>query len=83
MRQKWGEEGVKVYELAPLTKQQVQIAAEANIPEADRFVQQIIDREVVSFAIKPLTLELLLRVWRRGGGELPPTQSELYGRGWP
>src|ERR1035438_9855639 len=49
MRQQWGEEGVKVYELAPLTKQQVQIAAEANIPHADRFIQQVVEREVVPF----------------------------------
>ena len=78
MRQKWGEEGVKVYELAPLTKQQVQIAAEANIPDADRFIQQVIEREVVPFAIKPLTLELLLRVWKAGEGSLPATQSRIY-----
>jgi len=81
MRQKWGEEGVKVYELAPLTKQQVQIAAEANIPDADRFIQQVIEREVVPFAIKPLTLDLLLRVWKAGEGSLPLTQSKIYERG--
>jgi hypothetical protein len=81
MRQKWGEESVKVYELAPLTKQQVRIAAEANIPDADRFIQQVIEREVVPFAIKPLTLELLLRVWKAGEGSLPATQSNIYERG--
>jgi hypothetical protein len=81
MRQKWGEEGVKVYELAPLTKQQVQVAAEANISDADRFIQQVIAREVVPFAIKPLTLELLLRVWKAGEGSLPLTQSKIYERG--
>jgi hypothetical protein len=81
MRQKWSEEGVKVYELAPLTKRQVQIAAEANIPDADRFIQQVIEREVVPFAIKPLTLELLLRVWKAGEGSLPATQSRIYERG--
>jgi hypothetical protein len=81
MRQKWGEECVKVYELAPLTKQQVQIAAEANIPDPDRFIQQVIEREVVPFAIKPLTLELLLRVWKTGEGSLPLTQGKIYERG--
>jgi hypothetical protein len=81
MTQKWGKEGVKVYELAPLTRQQVQIAAAANIPVADRFIQQVIDREVVSFAIKPLTLELLLRVWKASEGALPLTQNEIYARG--
>src|ERR1035441_2841289 len=81
MQQKWGEESVKVYELAPLTKQQVQVAVAANTPHVNKFMREVIDREVVSFAIKPLTLDLLLRIWKTGGGSLPPTQREIYERG--
>jgi hypothetical protein len=81
MSQKWGQERMKVYELAPLTKRQVEIAAEANTHEASAFLQEVIEREVVSFAIKPLTLELLLRTWQTGGGRLPLTQREIYARG--
>jgi hypothetical protein len=81
MRQKWGEERVKVYELAPLTKQQVQVAVTANTADVSKFMREVIGREVVSFAIKPLTLDLLLRIWKTGGGSLPPTQREIYERG--
>ena len=78
MRMKWGDEAVKAYELAPLTKQQVQVAAETQVSAPDKFIHEVIEREVVSFAIKPVTLDLLLRIWKAGSGSLPPTQREIY-----
>jgi hypothetical protein len=81
MKSKWGDEKVSVFELAPLTKEQVYSAATANISDPEKFLTAIVEREVVPFAIKPLTLELLLRVWKAGGGRLPPTQGEIYEQG--
>jgi hypothetical protein len=81
MRQVWGNENIGVYELAPLTRDQVHIAVEAEGITPLPFIQEVIDREVVSFAIKPLTLDLLMRIWKKRGGSLPPTQKEIYEQG--
>lgn len=81
LRKVWGREKVGVYELAPLTRDQVRIALEAEGIDPSPFIQEVIDREVVSFAIKPLTLDLLIRIWKKRGGSLPPTQKEIYEQG--
>lgn len=81
LRKVWGNEKVGVYELAPLTRDQVRVALEAEGISPLPFIQEVIDREVVSFAIKPLTLDLLIRIWKKRGGSLPPTQKEIYEQG--
>jgi hypothetical protein len=81
MRKVWGSENVGVYELAPPTRDQVRVALEAESISPPPFIQEVIDREVVSFAIKPLTLDLLVRIWKKRGGSLPPTQKEIYEQG--
>ena len=81
IRRVWGTEKVGVYELAPLTRDQVRVALEAEGIVPFPFIQEVIDREVVSFAIKPLTLNLLMRIWKKRGGSLPPTQKEIYEQG--
>jgi hypothetical protein len=81
LRKVWGSENVGVYELAPLTRDQVRVALEAEGISPVPFIQEVIDREVVSFAIKPLTLDLLIRIWKKRGGSLPPTQKEIYEQG--
>jgi len=81
MRQMWGNDKVGVYELAPLTRNQVHVAVEAEGVTPLPFIKEVIDREVVSFAIKPLTLDLLIRIWKKRGGSLPPTQKEIYEQG--
>jgi hypothetical protein len=81
LREKWGKDSVAAYELAPLTREQVSQAAQVHLTDSERFIQEVVQTEVVSFAIKPLTLELLLRVWKARGGSLPPTQREIYEQG--
>lgn len=81
LRERWGKESIGVFELAPLTRDQVQDAARVQLIEAEQFTTAVIEREVVPFAIKPITLEMLFSVWKAGGGELPPTQREIYEEG--
>lgn len=81
LRGRWGKESVGVYELAPLTRDQVLMAATVHLSKPEQFVEDVIVNEVVSFAIKPLTLDLLIRVWQEHGGSLPPTQREIYQQG--
>lgn len=72
---------VGAYELAPLTKAQVLEAASVQLSKPADFVKAVVTCELVSFAIKPLTLDLLFRVWEEGRGELPRTQRDIYERG--
>jgi hypothetical protein len=68
VEKKWGTDSVGVFELAPLTRQQVLEAATSQLSDPNQFMDEVVASEVASFAIKPLTLDLLLRVWRKRGG---------------
>src|SRR5207237_4362948 len=77
----FGDDTVAAYELAPLTREQVSVALRAEGIDEPAFIREILDGEVVSFAIKPLTLSLLIRIWKGRGGSLPPSQREIYEQG--
>lgn len=76
----WGEDAVGVYELAPLRRIDIVAAARANGLDADAFLQEIDHKAVVPLAIKPVTLEFLLNLYRKHG-QFPATQTELYRQG--
>jgi hypothetical protein len=62
----WGDEAIGVFELAPLRRADVMAAAEARGVDAKAFIEALYDANVVPFAIKPLTLNLLLSLFQRG-----------------
>lgn len=68
---------VKTLELVGLTKANVEVAAKSRGLKEEEFTAAIEKQNVVPLAIKPVTLELLLRTVAHDG-KLPPTQSELY-----
>lgn len=69
------------FELVPLRRRDVREAAEAFVGQlVEEFMTQIVDRDVVPLTIKPVTLQLLLRLFVKGGS-LPMSQLELYERG--
>jgi hypothetical protein len=79
-RSLWGEDVVGAFEIAPLRRQDVVVAATAWPVDVDRFMEQVWAANVVPFAIKPLTLNLLLRLFK-ADGRLPASIAELYRRG--
>jgi pimeloyl-ACP methyl ester carboxylesterase len=79
----WGQDNVRVFQLAPLGKRDVAVAAELSgisAISANQFVDQVIGRNVVPFAIKPVTLKFLVGVFDKGG-TLPTSRAELYFEG--
>lgn len=80
LKQIWGKDKVKVYELAPLRWLDVRDAAEQEgIQEPDLFMQEIRDKKVVSLAIKPITLRFLRNVYiEHGQLSEQQTLSDLY-----
>jgi len=76
----FGREAVAAYEIAPLTRRDVETAAHANAVEPTAFLQSIADSFAAPFAIRPVTLEFLLGYARRGE-RLPSTRQQLYEEG--
>ncbi len=80
LKQLWGEENVGIYQLAPLRRVDVSEAAVAHGLNSEQFLDEVARREVVSLAIKPLTLRFLIDIYREKG-IFPSTQVELYKEG--
>lgn len=79
----WKKANLAIYELAPLRRVDVIEAAKAEGFSSDNFLQEIGQKDVVSLAIKPITLGFLLNIYRRHNGQFPPDQKlhELYLQG--
>lgn len=80
LKELWDEREVAAYELAPLRKKDVEEAAGENGLDATSFLEHIETSGVVPFATKPVTLEFLIRLYKKQG-QLALTQAELYDRG--
>jgi hypothetical protein len=75
----WGE-GSGAFELAPLRRRDVFTALEdCGIPTED-FMRALFAAQAVPFAIKPLTLKMLLTIYQQRGN-LPNSNIELYKQG--
>lgn len=64
----WSKSAVGVFELAPLRRRDVVAAAEATRIDAERFFRELYSANVIPFAIKPLTLNLLLGLFNKDAG---------------
>jgi predicted NACHT family NTPase len=80
LEQLWGKNFLEIYELAPLRRVDVMLAGNANGLDANAFLEEVERKGVVAFAIKPITLEFLLNIYKRNNGQFPPNRGlvELY-----
>ncbi|MDF5729240.1 MAG: CHAT domain-containing protein [Rhizonema sp. PD38] len=81
LKQLWGKDNVGIYELAPLRRVDVREAAKIEgIENPEVFIEEINKKNVVPLAIKPITLEFLIKTYRRSGSKFSPNQRlhELY-----
>ena len=67
LRTLWGEQGLKLFELANLKEADVTKAAKATLPEPEtvRFLKLIEDFDAESLASRPITLNMLLNVFEQ------------------
>lgn len=75
----WGEKA-GTFELAPLRREDIFTALDAHGIAAEGFMRALFAAHAVPFAIKPLTLRMLLAIYRQQGA-LPDSSVELYKRG--
>lgn len=76
----WKKEEYGVFELAPLRRKDVRVAAEANGIDPDAFVEGLVSSELIPLAIKPITLEFLIDTYKNEN-RFPSSKIELYGLG--
>jgi predicted NACHT family NTPase len=76
----WGEQYVCIYELTSLRPIDIVEAAVANGLDPDAFMREIDRKVAMPLAIKPLTLDFLLKLYQEKG-TFPSTQAELYAEG--
>jgi hypothetical protein len=76
----WGEGSAEAFEIAPLRREDVRTAAAQWPVDVDAFMDQVRIANAVPFAIKPLTLGLLLRLFEEHG-RLPDRIADLYRQG--
>jgi hypothetical protein len=76
----WGDSGLGVYELAPLRRCDVVAALTDNAIDPDEFIPKLFGAHAVPFAIKPLTLKMLIKLYQRDG-RLPTSTTDLYRQG--
>lgn len=76
----WREHESGDYELAPLTRADVELAAGDCGLDPKAFVRDLVERDIVGLAIKPVTLNMLLDL-ANDHGRLPRSQLEVYERG--
>lgn len=73
-------EQLRVLELAPLRYRDVKAAAKHEGIDAQSFADAVWDANATSLALKPVTLKVLLQLYRAEDG-LPATHRELYEQG--
>lgn len=73
----WGDQSVGVFEMAPLRRADVQMAASVNDLDSLEFLDEIDHMEAVPLAIKPITLGFLIKSYSRTG-KFPSSKTELY-----
>lgn len=77
LKKLWSEKSVGVYELVPLRRIDIIEAAKMEGLNSKNFIDAIYEKEIVPLAIKPITLKILLNIFKRES-QFPLTQAELY-----
>lgn len=73
----WNQEQLGVFELLPLRRKDVEVAATASGIQPETFLSELISRKAVPFAIKPLTLHFLLKKFQQDR-RLPDQIEDIY-----
>ena len=83
LQQVWRTEAVGIYELVPLRSIDIKEAVKTEKFSADDFVKEVIEKKIVPLAIKPITLNFLIQIYRNNGNQFSSHQKlhEIYLQG--
>lgn len=79
----WTKENLRIYELTPLRRIDVERAIERCGLEPAVFMDEVDSKGAAPFAIKPITLDFLVNIFQRNKGQFPANQrlADLYLQG--
>lgn len=78
LQERFSRDEMQVYELQPLTIDDVRLAATAlDVDDIDQFLESLLENDAVTFASTPRTLVPLIRRYLRGDNT-PTTRYDLY-----
>ncbi|MGF9977357.1 NACHT domain-containing protein [Viridibacillus arvi] len=76
----WGKENVSVFQLAPLSSANIITACDNYDINGKDFLKDVIDLQIQAFSSNPVTLEMLLKMYR-GNKQLLKSKIQLYEQG--
>ncbi|WKT74958.1 NACHT domain-containing protein [Lysinibacillus fusiformis] len=76
----WGEENVGVFQLAPLSSENIITACDNYDIDGKNFLKDVIDLQIQAFSSNPVTLEMLLKMYR-SNKQLIKSKVQLYEQG--
>jgi len=79
----WTKDNLRIYELTPLRRIDVERAIERCGLEPAVFMDEVERQGAAPFAIKPITLDFLVNIFQRNNGQFPANQrlADLYLQG--
>ncbi|SEP46878.1 NACHT domain-containing protein [Propionispora vibrioides] len=80
LKKLWEKDAVKIIELMPLRRVDVENAARMESINISAFMAKIASQNISSFAARPITLRFLLNRFK-ASGDLPGNQIEMYNEG--
>ena len=78
LKEFFGNENFGIYELAPLRKIDVEIAAKSYNLNSDNFLNEVIKKEVQTLSIHPITLKLLINEYQFNNHILSTKETLFY-----
>lgn len=81
LKKLWGKELFGVYQLSPLRKKDVIIALRMEKVPEEKVLQEIKTKNLISFAIRPVTLKMLIDSYKTGEDCLPDSKIQIYEQG--
>jgi DNA polymerase III delta prime subunit len=73
----WKKDAIAQYQLAPLGREHLRIAATEEGFDPDQFIRQVQQKHVTGLVIKPITLLMLLGIYR-DHGTFPDHKTDLF-----
>ncbi|HSK72810.1 MAG TPA: hypothetical protein VK892_14005, partial [Pyrinomonadaceae bacterium] len=80
LKEIWKDDKCQILQIAPLQQKDVEVAAQDENLNAEKFISEIFNKSVSALASKPITLQFLLNLFGKNGS-FPSTQTELYEKG--
>lgn len=76
----WTKDNLRIYELTPLRRIDVERAVERCGLDPAAFMDEVDRQDAAPFAIKPITLDFLINIFQRNNGQFPANQrlADLY-----